>query len=458
MSSFFIPEHTIYDLLDQVGISTPKHFFIGANANDLLLPFEKGDPIVIKGMATELWHKSDNDALTFCDYQPEDITKTIKQMADSVGKRYEWLGALVTERVQFISADNAPSEIFVSLQKDSNSGFVISMGFGGILTEEWANELKRSLLVWPTAVYSPQQALEELEAHWLGKILLGEIRQQCPLVSRQTVSEFLQKLWNLEAIMEEQNIGLLEVNPFVINRKNEFIALDGVGLYSESIQATGTVPVKDDCFLNPKKIAVAGVSNKSGNVGSLILENLSQSNLGKDNLLVIKPGAKQFKGIECAENISHLKQYPVDILILALPAKVTLSMIKQLCEQGAGAEVIYIVAGGIGDGADEFGNGEQLVALVTELRKQKKWCPAIVGPNGLGMLLSPLKLNSLFIPQQKLNVNFDPKSQVALISQSGAFLITRLSRHSNLSLKYGFSIGNQLDMKLSDFRVSGLSG
>ncbi len=30
-------------------------------------------------------------------------------------------------------------------------------------------------------------------------------------------------------------------------------------------------------------------------------------------------------------------------------------------------------------------------------------------------------------------------------------MITRLSRHSTLNLKYGFSIGNQLDMKLSDF-------
>ncbi len=451
MSSFFIPEHTIYDLLDQVGISTPKHTFIGPNTNDRLLPFEQGDPIVIKGMATELWHKSDNDALTFCDYQPEDTAKTIKQMADSVGKRYEWLGALVTERVKFVSADNAPSEIFVSLQKDSNSGFVISMGFGGILTEEWANELKRSLLVWPTAVYTPQQALEELEAHWLGKILLGGIRQQTPLVTPQTIREFLEKLWKLEAIMEEKNIGLVEVNPFVINQQQEFIALDGVGLFSETTSTTVSVPVKDNCFLKPKKIAVAGVSNKTGNVGSLILENLSQSTLGKENLLVIKPGTEKFREINCVEDVSHLKNNPVDILILALPAKITLATIKQLCQQGSGAEVIYIVAGGIGDGADESGYGEELLELIKNLRQQKQWCPAIVGPNGLGMLLSPLKLNSLFIPQQKLNVNFDPKSQVALISQSGAFLITRLSRHSNLSLKYGFSIGNQLDMKLSDF-------
>ena len=97
------------------------------------------------------------------------------------------------------------------------------------------------------------------------------------------------------------------------------------------------------------------------------------------------------------------------------------------------------------------GFSERLSSLITARRNGGEWCPAIVGPNGLGMLLSPLKLNSLFIPQRKLNVQFAPDSDVALISQSGAFLITRLSRHSSLRLKYGFSIGNQLDMRLSDF-------
>jgi len=126
-------------------------------------------------------------------------------------------------------------------------------------------------------------------------------------------------------------------------------------------------------------------------------------------------------------------------------------MIEQLCAEGGGAAVVYIVAGGIGDGADQSGFGDRLSELIKTRRESGQWCPAIVGPNGLGMLLSTLKLNSLFIPQRKLNVQFRPGSDVALISQSGAFLITRLSRHSNLSLKYGFSIGNQLDMKLSDF-------
>ena len=170
-----------------------------------------------------------------------------------------------------------------------------------------------------------------------------------------------------------------------------------------------------------------------------------------EGLLVIKPGVDEFAGVRCVPDVAALADDPVDILIVALPATRCVPMIETLCEQGGGAAVVYIVAGGIGDGADKEGFGERLSALIDSRRQKGEWCPAIVGPNGLGMLLSPLKLNSLFIPQSKLNVEFAPESDVALISQSGAFLITRLSRHSNLNLKYGFSIGNQLDMKLSDF-------
>jgi acyl-CoA synthetase (NDP forming) len=242
------------------------------------------------------------------------------------------------------------------------------------------------------------------------------------------------------------------MNPVVIDDTGEFVALDGVGLRStDAHEEYCPVPLQDDSFLNPRRIALAGVSAKAGSVGGLILENLRKSSLPDEGLLVIKPGVDEFAGVRCVPDVAALADDPVDILIIALPATRCVPMIEALCEQGGGAAVVYIVAGGIGDGADKEGYGERLSALIDSRRQNGEWCPAIVGPNGLGMLLSPLKLNSLFIPQSKLNVEFAPESDVALISQSGAFLITRLSRHSNLNLKYGFSIGNQLDMKLSDF-------
>ena len=452
MNTSFIPEYKIYQYLSQVGIKVPRYFYADSEDKILAAPFEAGEEVVVKGMGVELWHKSDNGALAFEKFDQQTVCQRYAEMKQTVSRQFSWLGVLLTEKVAFSKAEGAPSEIFVSLQRDKCCGAIISLGFGGVLTEEWARELKQSLLVWPASVYSPEEALEELETHWLGKILLGKLRMQQPLIEREKLHEFLQCLWKLDSLMAKENIGLIEINPFVIDQTGELMALDGVGLINEEgHQEMCPVPLDDDSFLNPKKIAIAGVSARSGNVGGLILENIRQSSIGEENLVIIKPGTESLAGIGCIENVGVLKKQPVNVLILALPAKSSMETIEQLCHQGGGAEVVYIVAGGIGDGADQDGFGDKLSALISSYREQEKWCPAIVGPNGLGMLLSPLKLNSLFIPQRKLNVNFNPESQVALISQSGAFLITRLSRHSNLSLKYGFSIGNQLDMKLSDF-------
>jgi acyl-CoA synthetase (NDP forming) len=452
MTALFIPEHKIYQYLSQVGIKTPRHCFIENDDQLEHLPFDEGEAVAIKGMAIDLWHKSDNDALFFNDFSPAQVKQQHQAMRKNVAANFDWLGTLVTERVNIQSAKGAPSELFVSLQRDKCCGAVISFGFGGLLTEEWARELKESLLVWPASVYTPEEALEELEEHWLGKILLGNIRQQAPLITRKKILEFLTKLWLLDDLMAKEKIGLIEVNPFVIDDSGDIVALDGVGLFNqEEVVDSCPVPLQDDSFLNPKRIAIAGVSTKKGNVGGLILENVRQSELLESDLMIIKPGVDYFAGIQCVPDVGALVKKPVDVLILALPAASSVETIEQLCKQGGGAQVVYIVAGGIGDGADQSGFGEKLASLIQTKRTNGDWTPAIVGPNGLGMLLSPLKLNSLFIPQRKLNINFDANSQVALISQSGAFLITRLSRHSNLSLKYGFSIGNQMDMKLSDF-------
>jgi acyl-CoA synthetase (NDP forming) len=452
MTSAFIPEHEVYGLLAGVGIKTPRFCFVDDDSKVADAPFAAGDPVVIKGIARDLWHKSDHGALAFCDFDADVVREMHSDMSARVGEEFDWLGLLIAERVEIQSAGNVPSEIFVSLQRDRCCGAIISFGFGGVLTEDWARELKQSLLVWPASAYTPAEAFEELGGHWLGKILLGAARQTEGLIDGERLLEFLEKLWRLDEVMTREELGLLEINPLVVDGAGDLVALDGVGLRSEDgVVETKPVALQDDNLLNPRRIAVAGVSAKAGNVGGLIIENLRQSALTDDDLLVVKPGIEDFAGIRCVPDVAALANDPVDVLIIALPAQRCMPMIEQLCDAGGGAAVVYIVAGGIGDGADKSGFGDRLGELIESRRQAGQWCPVIVGPNGLGMLLSPLQLNSMFIPQRKLNVQFRPDSNVALISQSGAFLITRLSRHSNLNLKYGFSIGNQLDMKLSDF-------
>jgi acyl-CoA synthetase (NDP forming) len=73
-----------------------------------------------------------------------------------------------------------------------------------------------------------------------------------------------------------------------------------------------------------------------------------------------------------------------------------------------------------------------------------------VGPNGLGLYSPDLDLNTLFIPDEKLPLRPRP-GHAALVSQSGAFLITRLSRRPELGLRAAIAIGNQMDLRCSDF-------
>ena len=363
MTGTFIPEHEVYGLLSSVGIRTPRHIFVGDDNGLSKAPFTAGDAVVVKGIARDLWHKSDVGALTFCDFG-EEVAALHRQMREDVGRTHDWLGTLIAERVEARRSREAPSEIFVSLQGDQCCGAIISFGFGGVLTEDWARELKQSLLLWPASVYSPQEAFAELREHWLGKILLGKARSGKARTDEKTLLRFLENLWKLDDLMQQERIALLEMNPLVIDMSGEIVALDGVGQRVDAVQTdTCPVPLQDDSLLNPQRIALAGVSSKAGSVGGLILKNLRKSALSDKNLVVIKPGADEIDGIRCVPDIAALLDDPVNILIVALPAKRCVPMIEQLCEQGGGADVVYIVAGGIGDGADRAGYGERLSSL-----------------------------------------------------------------------------------------------
>ena len=136
MTSAFIPEHEVYGYLADVGIDTPAHFFIDDDSKIANAPFEHGAPVVVKGIARELWHKSDNGALTFCDFDADTVQAQYADMRERVSSKFDWLGALVVERIEFRRGGQAPSEIFVSLQRDQCCGAVVSFGFGGLLTED----------------------------------------------------------------------------------------------------------------------------------------------------------------------------------------------------------------------------------------------------------------------------------------------------------------------------------
>ncbi len=441
----FVDEARAYDLLAAAGLRVPRHGFLEAGH----LPFTPGEPIVLKGLAEHLWHKSDRGAVHFGVFDRAALRAEARAMQLRMPE-HRWIGALVCERVAFQRLPGLPTEALVSLKRDPEAGWLVVCGIGGLQADAWA--ALAPPMLWPIALTTPEQVLLDLRAHWLGRTWLGWQRGTEALTDEMKLLAYLRGLWRAVEALEREGVTLLELNPVVLDSDGVPTALDGVGT-SAAVNAPVN-PAPDPAWyralLNPRSLVLAGVSSREGTVGRIILENLRRSNLPAGSLRLIKPGARGFLGLPCLASVAELAAAPTDQLILSLPAHQTLEAVEQLCHQGGGATVVYLVAGGLGDGADTEGLGQRLVACLHGHRRGGKWTPALVGPNGLGLFSPDQALNTLFIPDEKLPLRAKP-GHVALVSQSGAFLITRLSRRPELGLRAAVAIGNQLDLRCSDF-------
>ena len=446
-SQGFLHEARAYALLAAAGLRVPRHGFLEGAP----LPFTPGEPVVLKGIADQLWHKSDRGAVHFGTFD----VATLKAEAAAMRRRVPelpWIGGLVCERVVFQRLAGLPTEALVSLKRDPEAGWLVVCGIGGLQADAWA--ALAPPLIWPIALVTPDQALAELRTHWLGRTWLGQQRGTAALTTEAKLLAFLQGLWRAVAGLERESVTLLELNPVVLDGEGRPTALDGVGTVEEATAAPVPTPAPAwyQALLQPRSLVLAGVSSRAGTVGRIILENLRRASLPEGALRLIKPGTAEFLGLPCLASVAELAPTPADQLILSLPAQQTLEAVEQLCRQGGGATVVYLVAGGLGDGADAEGLGQRLVACLAEHRRAGQWTPALVGPNGLGLFSPDQALNTFFIPEEKLPLMARP-GHLALVSQSGAFLITRLSRRTELGLRAAVAIGNQLDLRCSDFLI-----
>lgn len=76
--------------------------------------------------------------------------------------------------------------------------------------------------------------------------------------------------------------------------------------------------------------------------------------------------------------------------------------------------------------------------------------PLVVGPNCMGIASDAGGYDTTFIPQSKLPRSQGSLRNVAMISQSGAFAIARLSKLASVRARYLSTAGNQLDVSIAD--------
>ncbi|HEY5292710.1 MAG TPA: CoA-binding protein, partial [Burkholderiales bacterium] len=206
---------------------------------------------------------------------------------------------------------------------------------------------------------------------------------------------------------------------------------------------------KIDKLIHPVSIGIIGVSANSMNFGRIILRNLMGSGYGKERMTIIRPGEKEIDGVKCVESLRSLDG-KLDLLIVALAASAVYDLVDEIIETDA-VESVMLIPGSLGETKKSREPAAALAARINAAHGKEGGGPIFLGANCLGVVSHPGSYDSWFIPLERLpKPPKKPERNSVMLSQSGAFMITRLSQNPWLDPRYMLALGNQTDLTHGD--------
>ncbi len=477
----FLLEPEVYEVLKEAGIPAPRHVFVpaGKAVTRKDLSVLGTESVVLKVVSPLIVHKSDVGGVAFVRADASSVNKARAAMFRTVPLRYlEWdkrnrghgvvgrpltlkavresiRGFLVAEKVAFENVGFG-SEILLGLRNSRDFGPVLTMGGGGLDVEYMNARLKegRAVAIGSVHLLADDKAQGLLEPLTFYGKLAAEFRGRRALVPPRVLTETLLRFRDLAAafspfsaespfVLEEA-----EVNPFVV-RRGRLVPLDGVCRFSRDKAAVAARPAEAiGRLLKPRSIGIIGVSEKM-NIGHIILNNILGNGFPADDVIVVKPGLDRIEGCLCVPSVEAMPR-TVDLFVLTLAADQCYDVMKDLVEHEKARSVI-LIAGGMGEKEGGASIEDRIRALLREGRRSGKITPVVNGGNCLGVASKPGRYDTTFIPEHKLPRPRSPRSDMAVISQSGAFMICRMSKLPQVEPFYSVSLGNQLDLTASDY-------
>jgi acyl-CoA synthetase (NDP forming) len=277
----------------------------------------------------------------------------------------------------------------------------------------------------------------------------GRLRGQPPRIVLDRLVEAVEKFMALAREFTPHEIAECEINPLVIG-PGGLVALDIlIKLATKAPPARHGRPIaKLKHLLKPSSAAIIGVSEKL-NPGHIILNNLIREGFARDRIYVVKPGSEQLEGCRCVPDIASLPE-KVDLFVLAIAAAQAPDAVVEVIEHQK-AESLIVIPGGLEEKQGTEGLTSRMRAALAAARASAWKGPVINGGNCLGIRSKPGRYDTMFIPEFKLPVPEGDQSPVAIVSNSGAFAVARLSKLAVLNPKYVISVGNQMDLTIGDY-------
>lgn len=452
-------EHEVYMLVELVGaISPPMYVFVpkdGMISQEALERFP-GQRVVLKLVSQDVIHKSDADGIVFAPREYEAVRREIERLIERHAARARVEGVLVVEFVERSQAGFG-SELFVGVRATREFGPVIAAGLGGVDTEYLANKMRPGVAVAKACATDTgaEEFLDLFKKTAAYDMLAGRARGHRRAVSdgellrcfRAFIS--IARHFCVDRGAEGPDVAELEVNPFAF-RHERMVPLDGRGRLGTAAQRPAQRPHdKVRRLLEPRALAVLGVSSTAMNFGRIILNNVKQCGFPAEHLYVVKEKEEQIDGVRCVPSVAALPE-PVDMLVVAAPANAIPDISVDAIGSGKVGAVI-LIPGGMGEteGSEEI--ERKIRTAIAVGRETKGGGPVFLGPNCMGIQSRPGRYDTFFVPPTKLDARWTAAPRpVALISQSGAFIVSRLSNLERLDPALTISLGNQIDMTIAD--------
>lgn len=450
-------EHEVYRLLGAAGIAkAPRHEVIaaGTEPTDEQLASLPGSRVVVKIVSAGIAHKSDVGGVAIVTNEPTALRAACKSMLAELSGR-DIAGVMLTE---FIEADAAGSgnELLVGLRNTREFGMILSAGMGGVDTELHAASARRGQAVvsTSTALTTAEEFLELFRPTIAYRKVAGLTRGGRRLVADvallQCFGAFIRLANDCAAGDPETDFVIeeLEVNPFTCSA-GALVALDGLCRFGRPQRVRPPRPQgKIDKLLHPASIGIIGASATRMNFGRITLKNIIASGYDKARLLVINPDGQEVDGVRCATSLGALEK-KLDLLILAVTADVAFGIVDEVIRTDA-VESVLLIPGGMGETEASREPARLMQAKIDAARREGRG-PVFAGANCLGIISHPGNYDSWFIPEERLpRTQKKAQRSSALISQSGAFLVTRLSKNAWLDPAYMVALGNQNDITHGD--------
>ncbi|NJD34624.1 MAG: CoA-binding protein [Betaproteobacteria bacterium] len=206
---------------------------------------------------------------------------------------------------------------------------------------------------------------------------------------------------------------------------------------------------KIDKLIHPKSIGIIGVSATSMNFGRIILKNLMGSGYSTEQMCIIRAGETEIDGVRCVESLKVL-EHKLDLLIVAVAASAVYELVDEIIETDS-VESVMLIPGSLGETMASREPAAALAERINAAHGKPGGGPIFLGANCLGVVSHPGGYDSWFIPLERLpKPQKKPERNSVMLSQSGAFMITRISQNPWLDPRYMLALGNQTDLTHGD--------